>query len=336
MQQGEAIMSQVKATVILSDRKAQKRKLILEESERLGVHDASIRHGFPERTIYRWKARVKVEGLVGLLDKSSAPKNTHKINPEIVARVIEIKTQCMALNREEISAKILSEGKRISSASIGRILRVAKLVTKKVGKVKPPHKTRYEINEPGYLQIDTKEKELHGELNYQFTAIDECTRVRFLGTSPTKGAEAAVKFLNRCVAFYAALGIKIKRAQSDNGTEFCLPRTEVMANAILMGHGKTKSIFTEACIAHGIVHRTIKPYSPELNGKVERSHGTDEKRFYSIVKLESLWQWERELKKWETDYNNRPHRSLNYKTPMQKLREKIEVKNQKPEEMVAA
>jgi len=329
-------MSQQKSIVILFDRKAQKRKLILEESERIGVHNASIRHGYPERTLFRWKARVKIEGLGGLLDKSSAPKNTHKISPELAARVIEIKTQCMALNREEISAKILSEGKKISSSSIGRILRVAKLVTKKVGKAKPPHKTRYEINEPGYLQIDTKEKELNGELSYQFTAIDECTRVRFLGVSPTKGAEAAAKFLNRCAAFYAALGIKIKRAQSDNGTEFCLPRTEVMANAILMGHGKTKSIFTEACIALDIVHRTIKPYSPELNGKVERSHGTDEKRFYSIVKLESLWQWERELKKWQDDYNNRPHRSLNYKTPMQKLREKIEEKKQSAEKQVAA
>jgi len=329
-------MSQGKSTVILSDRKAQSRKLILEESERIGVHNASIRHGFPERTIFRWKARVKAEGLEGLLDKSSAPKNTHKINPEIVARVIEIKTQCMALNREEIRAKILGEGKAISTSAIGRILREAKLVSKKVGKVKPPHKTRYEINEPGYLQIDTKEKELQGEISYQFTAIDECTRVRFLGTSLTKGAEAAAKFLNRCVAFYAALGVKIKRAQSDNGTEFCLPRTEVMANAILMGHGKTKSIFTEACEAHGIEHRTIKPYSPELNGKVERSHGTDEKRFYSIVRLEDLWQWERELKKWENDYNNRPHRSLNYKTPMQKLAEKIKEQNEKTENLIAA
>jgi hypothetical protein len=274
--------------------------------------------------------------LNGLLDKSFAPRKPKKIAPEVVALVCEIKTQCMALNREEIRAKILSEGKKISSSSVGRILRGAKLVSKKVGKVKPPHKTRYEIKELGYLQVDTKEKEINGEISYQFTAIDECTRIRFLGTSLTKGAEAAAQFLNRCVAFYAALGIKIKRAQSDNGTEFCLPRTEVMSNAILMGHGKTKSIFTEACEAHGIEHRTIKPYSPELNGKVERSHGTDEKRFYSIVRLEDVWQWERELKKWEADYNNRPHRSLNYKTPMQKLAEKLKEQNEKTENSIAA
>lgn len=329
-------MSQVKATVILSDRKAQKRKLILEECGRVGVHNGSIRHGFPERTIFRWKARVKQEGLVGLLDKSTAPKNPNKISPEIKAKVIEIKTLCPALNREEIKARLMSQEIKISCSSIGRILKNANLVSRRSGKAKPPHKTRYEIPELGYLQIDSKEKELNGEICYQFTAIDECSRVRFLGTSLTKGAEAAVKFLNRCVAFYAALGVIIKRVQTDNGTEFCLPHTELMATAILEGRGKDKSEFTKACELQNIKHRVIKPYSPELNGKVERSHGTDEKRFYSIVRLEDLWQWERELKKWEADYNNRPHRSLNYKTPMQKLREKIQEKNQNAENSIAA
>ena len=92
------------------------------------------------------------------------------------------------------------------------------------------HQKRYEIPIPGYLQIDTKIVDKDGEPGeklVQFTAIDGCSRVRYLEGSLFKSAACATAFLRRAVLFYASHGVKIIRAQTDHGTEFTLPENEM-------------------------------------------------------------------------------------------------------------
>lgn len=61
--------------------------------------------------------------------------------------------------------------------------------------------------------------------------------------------------------------------------------------------------------------RPIKPRSPHLNGKVERSQRTDLEEFYSTVDLKAPNLHEK-LADWQDYYNEfRPHGSLNGKTP---------------------
>jgi hypothetical protein len=63
----------------------------------------------------------------------------------------------------------------------------------------------------------------------------------------------------------------VKQIQTDNGTEFGEPFTWHLADL-------------------GISHRKTKIRSPEENGKVERSHRTDEEEFYRTHRFVSIGQ----------------------------------------------
>ena len=71
----------------------------------------------------------------------------------------------------------------------------------------------------------------------------------------------------------------------------------------------------------GIRHVYIKPRSPQLNGKVERSHRTDQEEFYQLLNYTDDVDLNMKLAKWEEFYNfNRLHGARNGKTPYEELR----------------
>src|SRR5215510_4384751 len=66
----------------------------------------------------------------------------------------------------------------------------------------------------------------------------------------------------------------------------------------------------------GIAHRRIPPGCPEVNGKVERSHRTDEEEFYRRMTFRTAAELTAKLRRWEHEYNHRrPHLALAGKTP---------------------
>ena len=74
----------------------------------------------------------------------------------------------------------------------------------------------------------------------------------------------------------------------------------------------------------GMRHTYIKPRSPNLNGKVERSHLTDELEFYQLLEYTDDVDLKAKLARWEEFYNfERPHSALKGKTPYEVLREKL-------------
>ena len=63
---------------------------------------------------------------------------------------------------------------------------------------------------------------------------------------------------------------------------------------------------------------------PRLNGKVERSHRTDDLEFYQLLSYVDDVDLNKKLEEWEKFYNfDRPHKSLKGKTPFEILREKL-------------
>jgi transposase InsO family protein len=65
--------------------------------------------------------------------------------------------------------------------------------------------------------------------------------------------------------------------------------------------------------------------SPNLNGKVERSHSTDEQEFYQLLTYTDDVDLNDKLSEWERYYNfHGPHGGLNEKTPYEVLREKLQ------------
>ena len=74
----------------------------------------------------------------------------------------------------------------------------------------------------------------------------------------------------------------------------------------------------------GMKHVYIKLRSPQLNGKVERSHRTDSTEFYQLLTYSDDVDLNEKLSNWEQFYNYyRPHGAFNGKAPYEALKCKL-------------
>jgi len=95
---------------------------------------------------------------------------------------------------------------------------------------------------------------------------------------PRRTAENTIKFLDKVIE---EAPFPIQRIQTDRGREFFAYKVQ------------------ECLVRWGIKFRPVKPRSPHLNGKVERSQRTDLDEFYATVPLdgpdltEQLQEWQR-------------------------------------------
>ena len=137
---------------------------------------------------------------------------------------------------------------------------------------------------------------------YQFTAIDDCTRLRVLGLYPYRSSKHAIAFLREKVL--PQFAFPIQRLQTGRGQEF-----------IAMD-------FQDALRERRIKFRPNRPFAPHLNGKVERSQRTDRMEFWPTVdRKTALPVLEQHLQQWQHFYNGeREHSSLG-KTPLARLDE---------------
>ena len=152
------------------------------------------------------------------------------------------------------------------------------------------------------MQIDTMKVSTG---RFQYTAIDDCTRLRVLGLYPGRTASNAVHFLEQRMV--EEFPFPIQRVQTDRGAEFF------------------GMVFQEALQRYCIKFRPNRPRAPHLNGKVERSQQTDWVEFYSTVGIEDPLLPDL-LEEWQFFYNwHRPHSALGGKTPMERCCDLLEM-----------
>jgi transposase InsO family protein len=331
--------------VLSSEQKFQRKLLVVRISLSQGTQAAVLRSGVPERTVRRWKAAFKKAQIDGLREKSRKPRHSpgRKDTNGVLARALaRLDHEEPGLLRVQVLAKLLQEDS-LDHPTITWIARTRKRLglTRKKTHRPATHTKRYEIFEPGALQIDTKIIDKDGEPGeklVQFTAIDECSRVRFLSGSLFKSAASAALFVRDAATFFRSLGVEIWRVQTDHGTEFTLPENEATLASFARGQTE-EALFTRTCHELGIKHRLITARTPQLNGKVERSHRTDEDRFYSRFRFASYLALDHALKNvWMPEYNDlRPHSSLGGMTPTDFLKKRLrEITEKKAKDSVPA
>ena len=67
----------------------------------------------------------------------------------------------------------------------------------------------------------------------------------------------------------------------------------------------------------GMRHVGIKPRSPQLNGKVERSHRTDQEEFCPLLTYTDDVDLNPKLEAWESFYNlDRPHGAFEWENTL--------------------
>ena len=261
----------------------------------------------PKSTFYLWKKTYEREGQAGLKRKKPiAHTHSKRVPPEVVEKILQIR-QDYQLGPERIMWYLERyHGISVSESTVYRIL--ARNGVNRLAKTAPRralHTKRYAKTVPGHhIQVDVKfltlkDDEGHKVRRYQYTAIDDATRVRALQIYRKHNQQCAIEFINYVIEKFP---FRINTIRTDRGHEF---------QAKFHWHVEDQ----------GMKHVYIKPRSPQLNGKVERSHRTDQQEFYQLLTYTDDVDLNRKLEAWERFYNfDRPHGAFAGKTPYEVLR----------------
>ena len=206
-----------------------------------------------------------------------------------------------------------------SVATISRVLATLGLSSLKALEPKVPV-VRYERATPGeMLHMDTKKLGRIERPSHRVTgdrrdsvegagwevahvAIDDHSRAGFVQMHVDEKKTSAVAFLKAAVAHYAALGVRIQRVLTDNGSAY------------------RSRLFDQTCQALGIKHSFTRPYRPQTNGKAERFIQTCLREWAYVRSYTNSAERTAWLPAFLAYYNSRrPHSALDYKPPASRL-----------------
>ena len=298
---------------------------VIKYSYRNGVTAASVVYKIPRKTIYRWRERYDGT-LESLVNKSRRPHRSPKAHTEKEIKLIkDYKHKNKDTGLVVLWVKLRKAGYTRSVTSLYRMMIKLGIYKKTPSKKKVYEPKTYQtMTRPGErVQIDVKyvprkcmTKELleQGERYYQYTAIDEYTRLRVIWFAKEHSTYESSKFIDVVIKKFP---FKIEEIQTDNGFEF----TNRLNSNLKKRGEKTK--FEKRLEELGIKHKLIKPYTPRHNGKVERSHRKDQERFYYNKVFCSFEDLVNRAKYWIKEYNNFPMRPLGWLSPKEKYLEYI-------------
>ncbi len=136
--------------------------------------------------------------------------------------------------------------------------------------------------------------------HYQYTLVDDCTRIQYAKLFPKLSQENTCLFLEKVLT---KTPFSISCVRMDNGSEF---------------QTKTRGFLKQRHI-NFIYNR---PSRPDMNGKVERTHRIDTEEFYLKDLSHTFEERQQGLNHYVHHFNNeRPHwgKGMEGKTPLEKL-----------------
>jgi transposase InsO family protein len=230
--------------------------------------------GVSVRCAGKWVRRYRLEGELGLFDRSSAPRSVaNRTGADRVAVIV-------ALRRLRMTAAEIAEALQMPLSTVSAILTREGLG--RLGRIGLEQPVRYERSRPGELvHIDVKKLgriqggagwrarsgpqhynrtytdatgRRRNTVGYEFVhvAIDDYSRLAYVEVLPDEKATTAIGFLRRALAFFARHGIRVERVLTDNGSAY------------------VSTLHALACRRLRIRHLRTRPYRPQTNGKAER------------------------------------------------------------------
>lgn len=275
------------------------------------VKDVCRRYKISKASLMRWNK--KFDGTKeSLVDKSKRPLTPHP-NAHTSTEITNIKNLIRRnpnISLNELYGKLKQNyAYTRHPSSLFRFLRKQNILFqntsyKKKRKVKI-YNTPFQIGKKMQLDVKYVPKDCYTGIDnakfYQYTIIDESSKERFIYAYDEYNSYNTVDFVTRAIIFY---GYIPKIIQTDNGAEF-----RHLTNT------KNEHLFKRFCRENNIYHKCNRPRTPWHNGKVERSHREDGKRFYSNLKFYSLSDLNKQMKAYLKRSNNIPSRSLDWLSP---------------------
>lgn len=295
-----------------AERDVRRKLRVLDHARESGNVSQTCRYfGISRESFYQWKRAYASKGDAGLINSKPCPKNKALRTPPHVEEKILYLRRKYHFGQHQIAWYLARYHEiKISPSGVYQVLLRNKLNRlPRNQRKRSVATTRYEKQVPGHhIQVDVKflhfgKSDGKKLKRFQYTAIDDATRIRVLKIYARHTQANAVDFIDHVLE---KLPFRVHTIRTDNGHEF-------------------QTLFHWHVEDLGIRHVYIKPRSPHLNGKVERSHLTDEREFYQLLSYTDDVDLNEKLSEWENFYNlYRPHGGLAGKTPYEVLRDKLQ------------
>jgi len=278
--------------------------------------------GVSRATAYKWLRRYRSDGLAGLEDRSAAPRRRPRaLAARDVRRILRLRRRLRVgphrlgpllghprstvygvLRRHGVSR--LAHADRLTGVPLryvrerpGELLHVD---VKRLGRV--PDGGGHRMLGPSARRGDSGVG-----YDYLHVAVDDATRLAFVGVHADERAATTVQFLRDAIAFFAELDVRIERVMTDNAMTYTHSR-------------QLAALFA----AEGIRHLRTRPRRPQTNGKAERFIGTLQREWAYARLFRSNAERLAWLPRWLDTYNRRrPHAALGGLAPLTVLVNKV-------------
>ena len=262
-----------------------------------------------ERTVRKWLARCRAEGLPGLEDRSSRARVVaNKLAAPWVAMILRLRQY--RLTAAEIAAHLTlartTVAGHLAAAGLGRLQALDP----------QPPVVRYQRERPGELvHLDVKKLARFDRVGHRITgsqrgrssgagwdfvhvAVDDASRLAYVEILENEKRTAVTGFLVRALRWFRNRGIRVERIMTDNGS------------------GYVSRLFAKACRLLRLRHLRTKPYTPKTNGKAERFIQTLMREWAYALPYCNAKRRAAQLPRWLTFYNEeRPHAGLGGRSP---------------------
>jgi transposase InsO family protein len=265
-----------------------------------------------KRSLERWCKLYREKGENGLEPKATIPRTSPNETSIRIKETIIQKRKETKLCALKLHWRLSKEGLNIPVRTIGKIIKDEGLV-RKYRKKKVKYKYIKAVLQPGELvEIDVKHVpgKVASKRYYQYTAIDCASRWRYLKIYDGESISHSIDFLKEIMKRFPHT---IQAVKTDNGAVFTNRYNESYKREDLSP--RKMHALDWFCAKHNIVHYLIDPGKPAQNGKVERSHRSDQESFYDRNTFRNIKELQRKIILWNTEYNNLEHCGLNGKTP---------------------
>jgi transposase InsO family protein len=284
----------------------------------MAVAHAADMAGVSRQTAWKWLRRFEAEGEGGLEDRSSRPRRMPRALPQ--ERVDAI---LAARHEHRFGPHRLAPIVGVSRSTIGDVLRRHGLsrLADQDGPTGIP--IRYVRERPGeLLHVDVKKlgripdggghrvrgrvtgtPRSHRGYDYLHVAVDDMSRVAYVGAFGDERGTTCARFVLDAAAFFARHGVRIERVLTDNAKNYTVSRD-----------------FAAALEAIGARHKVTRPFRPQTNGKAERFNQTLLREWAYVRRYDTNQERLDSLPAFVRRYNERrPHGSLAGQTPMSVL-----------------
>ncbi len=299
------------------------------------IGEVALRYGTTRQSLDSWRARVKEEGMTGLIDRSRRPhQSPSKLSAEVEAQICQMRRQHPRWGARRISHELGRHGlDRVPSrATVHRVLVRNGLIDPQDQHRKRKYK-RWQREAPMHLwQLDIVGGVplADGRECKLLTGIDDHSRFVVLATVlATPSAREVAEAFTAAMRRY---GVPLE-VLSDNGGQFTGRFIKPLPVEVL---------FEKICRENGIKQRLTKPRSPTTTGKIERFHKTLRTEFLDhVAPFESVAAAQEAVDGWVSAYNHqRPHQGLDMAVPARLFRPsgptRVDVANQSSERQEAA